>query len=150
MSRECTLQQLADLVEGRVEGNPHLVIRGLNGIEQADSDEITFILEIKQLPLPTTCQAGACIVPAGAGLLPIPTIVTDQPAVSAARIHTFFLATPFVAQGIHPSAVIGSGCTIPHQVSVGPLVCLGERVCVVEDCGCGAFILLRVMRKERS
>lgn len=128
MSRECTLQQLADLVKGSVEGDPHLLVRGLNGIEQAAPVEITFILDKKQLPLPATCQAGACIVPMGAGILPIPTIVTDQPAVAAARIHTFFLTTPFVAQGIHPSAVIGNGCAIPEEVSVGPLVCLGERV----------------------
>lgn len=132
MSRECTLQQLADLVEGRVEGNPHLVMRGLNGIEQAGPDELTFILESKQLPLPAACQAGACIVPADAGSLSIASIVTDQPAVAAARIHTFFLAAPFAAQGIHPSAVIGSGCTIPSQVSIGPLVCLGERVVLGE------------------
>jgi len=132
VSRECTLQQLADLVEGSVEGDPHLLVRGLNGIEQAGPGEITFILDKKQLPLPAICQAGACIVPVGAGPLAIPSIVTQQPAVAAARIHTFMLATPFVAQGIHPAAVIGNGCTIPKQVSIGPLVCLGERVVLGE------------------
>ncbi len=132
MSRECTLQQLADLVEGRVEGDPHLLIHGLNGIEQAGSGEITFILHTKQLPLPTSCHAGACIVPPDAGPLPIPSIVTGQPSVAAARIHTFLLEKEFVAKGIHPSAVIGSGCIIPEQVDIGPLVCLGERVVLGE------------------
>ncbi len=132
MSRECTLQQLADLVEGRVEGDPHLLVRVLNGIEYAQPGELTFILDKKQLPLPASCQAGACIVPTGAGPLPIPSIVTDQPSVAAARIHAFLLAESFMAQGVHPSAVIGNGCTIPEQISVGPLVCLGERVSLGE------------------
>lgn len=128
VSRECTLQQLADLVGGRVEGDPHLSVHGLNGIEQAGPREITFILDRKQLALLAHCQAGACIVPASAGPLSMPSIVTDQPAVAAARIHTFLLSNPFVAQGIHPSAVIGSNCTIPKEATVGPLVCLGDRV----------------------
>lgn len=132
MSRECTLQQLADLVDGRVEGDPNLPVRGLNGIDYAQPGEITFILDKKQLPLPAGCQAGACIVPPGVGSLPIPSIVTDQPSVAAARIHTFLLEQPFAAAGVHPSAVIGSGCTIPEQVSVGPLVCLGDRVVLGE------------------
>ena len=132
MARECTLQQLADLVQGRVEGDPNLIVRGLNGIEQAGPDEITFILEKKQLPLPPTCRAGACIVPVDAGPLSLSAIVSDLPSVAAARIHTFLLATPFVAQGIHPAAVIGRGCVIPEEVSIGPLVSLGERVILGE------------------
>jgi UDP-3-O-[3-hydroxymyristoyl] glucosamine N-acyltransferase len=132
VSRICTLQQLADLVGGKVEGDPHLPLHGLNGIDYAGPDEITFVLDARQLPLPVHCRAGACIVPPGAGPLSIPTIVTPQPSVAAAQIHTFLLATPFAAQGIHPSAVIGAGCTIPEAVSVGPLVCLGNGVVLGE------------------
>ena len=63
VSRECTLQQLADLVGGRVDGDPQLAIHGLNGIEYAQAGEITFILDKKQVPLAENCQASACIVP---------------------------------------------------------------------------------------
>ena len=41
--RECTLQQLADLVGGRVVGNPDLLIRTLNGIDFAADGEITWL-----------------------------------------------------------------------------------------------------------
>ena len=37
VSRECSLRQLADLVDGRVEGDPQLIIHGLNGIEYAQA-----------------------------------------------------------------------------------------------------------------
>lgn len=132
MSRECTLRQLADLVGGRVEGDPNLIVRGLNGIEYAQPGEITFILDRKQLPLPETCQASACIVPVDTEALDRPAIVTDQPSLAAARIHTFLLTEPFQAKGIHPSAVTGEGCVIPREVTIGPLVCLGDRVTLGE------------------
>ncbi len=132
MTRECTLQQLADLVGGSVVGDPHLPVRALNGIEHAGPGEITFVLDVRQLPLPAHCQAVACIVPRDAGPMTLPTIVTPQPSVAAAQIHTFLLSTPFAAQGIHPSAIIGNDCTIPAAVSIGPLVSLGDGVVLGE------------------
>ncbi|MCL2457360.1 MAG: UDP-3-O-(3-hydroxymyristoyl)glucosamine N-acyltransferase [Desulfobulbus sp.] len=132
MPRECSLRQLADLVGGRVEGDPDLVVRGLNGIEHAQAGEITFVLDGKHLPLPEQCLASACIIPAGVDSLPIPAIVAEQPAVAAARIHAFLLAEPFRAQGVHPSAVLGAGCVLPAEVTIGPLVVLGDRVVVGE------------------
>jgi UDP-3-O-[3-hydroxymyristoyl] glucosamine N-acyltransferase len=132
VSRECSLRQLADLVDGRVEGDPNLVVRSLNGIEFAQAGEITFILDSKQLGLLAECRASACIVPTGVESPPLSVLVAEQPAVAAARIHAFLLAEPFQARGIHPSAVVGEGCTLPQAVTVGPLVCLGDRVVLGE------------------
>lgn len=128
VSCEYSLRQLAQWVGGRVEGDGDLVIRGLNGIEYARPGEITFVLERKQLPLPEGCRASACIVPADAEDAGLPVIVTEQPSVAAAKIHAMLLARPFEATGVHPSAVVGKGCVIPREVSVGPLVCLGDAV----------------------
>lgn len=128
MCRECTLQQLADLVGGRVEGDASLIVRGLNGVEFAQPGEITFVLDGKYLPLPEQCRASACIVPEGTEPLPIPRLIAAQPAVAAARIHAFLLHKPFRAKGVHPSTVIGEDCVLPAEVTIGPLVCLGDRV----------------------
>ncbi len=132
MSRDCTLQQLADLVGGRVDGDPQLAIHGLNGIEYAQAGEITFILDKKQVPLAENCRASACIVPSGVDSLPIAALVTDQPSLAAARIHSFLLSEPFLARGVHSSAVIGEGCVLPKEVTIGPLVCLGDQVILGE------------------
>lgn len=128
MTRFYTLQQLADVVDGQVVGDPETRIHGLNGIEYAQAGEITFVLEKKQLPLPEHCRASACIVPADAGPQKLPLIISDQPAVAAARIHNYLLARPFQAGGVHPSAVIGADCVLPKEVTIGPFVCLGDRV----------------------
>lgn len=128
MTRTYTLRQLADLVGGQIEGNPDTRIHGLNGIDYAQPGEITFVLDTKQLPLPASCQAAACIAPATTPPQALPLICIDQPSVAAARIHTYLLARPFQATGIHPAAVIGVDCVIPKEVSIGPLVCIGDRV----------------------
>ncbi len=132
MPCEYTLQQLAELVGGQVHGDPQCQIRGLNGFELAGAGEITFLLERKQLPIAEHCRATACVVPVGSGPQVIPTIECEQPAVAAARIHQYLLYQPFVAQGIHPSAVLGDGCQIPKQVSIGAQVALGQEVQVGE------------------
>ncbi len=142
MSHEYTLQQLADLVGGRVEGDPQLSVRGFNGIEYAESNELTFVLSTKQLPLLANCKAAACVVPEEVGPLGIATIVSDQPAVAAARIHTHLLARPFIAGGVHPSAVIGKACHIPTEVTIGPLACLGDGVVLGEQVTIGAGVVV--------
>lgn len=131
-SRFHTLGELAELVDGLVVGDPSVRITGLNGFEFAGSDEITFLLDRRQLPTLAACPAAACIVARGTGPQPIPTIECPDPAVAAARIHSHLLARPFQARGVHPTAVIGDGCRIPLQVSVGPLVCLGDGVVLGE------------------
>ncbi|MDD2463612.1 MAG: UDP-3-O-(3-hydroxymyristoyl)glucosamine N-acyltransferase [Desulfobulbus sp.] len=122
------MQHLAELVGGQVQGDPDLVIHGLNGIEYAQDGEITFVLDKKQLPLPEGCRASACIAPSGVDAVDIPLLLTDQPSVAAAKIHTVLVAQPFNTTGIHPSAVVGENCRIPEQVSIGALVCLGNNV----------------------
>jgi UDP-3-O-[3-hydroxymyristoyl] glucosamine N-acyltransferase len=128
VAREYSLQQLADLVGGRVLGDPDVLIHGLNGIEYAQAGEITFVLEQKQLPLPEACRASACICPANIASADIPLLLSDQPSVAAAKIHSTLVGESFQATGVHPAAVVGRGCTIPEEVSIGALVCLGNNV----------------------
>ena len=128
MSAQYTVQQLAELVGGQVEGDGQCLIHGLSGIEYAQDGELTFVLDARQLPLPESCHASACVVPPGSAPLAIPTIVVAQPSVAAADIHRYLLARPFQATGIHPTAVIGTGCTLPGEISIGALVYIGNNV----------------------
>lgn len=130
MSVQYTLQQLAELVGGQVEGDGQCLVHGMNGIEYAGNGELTFVLDVRQLPLPESCQASACIVPPGSAPLNIPTIVVAQPSVAAADIHRYLLARPFQATGIHPTAVIGTGGTFPGDISIGALVYIGNKVTI--------------------
>ncbi len=128
MAKRYTLNELAALVEGEVVGDGSLQVRGLNGVEMAGADEITFVMNNKMLNALTGSRAAACIVPQGTEKLDLPHIKVRNPEYAAAVIHNHFLIEPFNAMGIHPSAHVGSKCQISDEVSVGPLVSIGDRV----------------------
>ena len=55
--------------------------------------------------------------------------------------HEFFLKTPYKnrsVKGIHPSVVLGEGCTIASDVRIGPNVVIGDRVTLAEQVYIGA------------
>lgn len=123
-----SLRQLADLVSADIQGDPDLMISALNGIDLAGPGEITYILDPKQCAQAQASAASACIVPPGCIVSGKACLVAGETAVAVAKIHTFLLARPFQAAGIHSSAVIGTNCHIPEQVSIGPQVSIGNNV----------------------
>lgn len=125
--KSCTLDELAGLVGGRVVGDGNLPVSGLNSLDLAGEDEITFLISAKMRERLAASRAAACIVPEG--FAPgMPCIQVADPDYAATVIHRHFLARPFQATGVHPSAQVGSGCEIAAEVSIGPLVCIGDRV----------------------
>ena len=130
MAKSYTLQELAALVAGKVVGDEHKTIHitGLNSIDLAGPGELTFLLDVHQADLLTNCSASACLVPREIDGLAMAQIVVGDPGLAEAVIHNHILATPFIARGIHDSAVVGQDCEISDQVTIGPLVCIGDRV----------------------
>lgn len=122
------MNELAALVQGEVVGDGDLRVSGLNGIDLAGSDEITFLTNTKYAPALAGSKAAACITPLDIGELPLPYIRVRNPEYAATVIHNHFLAEPFTAMGIHPEAQIGNDCQIDKEVSIGPLVAIGDRV----------------------
>lgn len=128
MATSYTLAELAALVDGQVRGDSSLKVSALNGIEYAGPGEITFILQAKQVEALTECGATACLVPEDVTEASLPVIAVARPELAAALIHNHLLEEPFTAKGVHPTAVVGEGCSIPQQVIIGPQACLGDRV----------------------
>ncbi len=129
MSRSYSLQELAEYVGGKVAGDPSKKICGLNGFELAGPEEITYLNTERQMAEKLQfCRAGACIVPVENDSMPVNCIVVDPVDIAAARIHNLLLEKSFQAKGIHPRAVIGSDCEIDEEVTIGPMVAVGDRV----------------------
>lgn len=135
-----TVEELAALVEGVVQGDGRAEVAGFNDLERAKQGEITFLADAKLVDKLARCRASALITtPALApALAPILAgqesgvgrnlILVDNPYLAATRIQNHLLAQPFVATGIHPRAVIGEDCHLPGEVSIGPGVVLGDGV----------------------
>ncbi|WP_028582279.1 UDP-3-O-(3-hydroxymyristoyl)glucosamine N-acyltransferase [Desulfogranum japonicum] len=129
MSRSYSLQELAEYVGGVVVGDPLQQISGLNGFDLAGPGEITYLNTARQVDEKMhLCQAGACIIPVERDSPPVSCIIIDPVDIAAARIHNLLLETPFQAKGIHPQAVLGSDCEVADEVTIGPMVVVGDRV----------------------
>jgi len=123
-----TLAELATLVGGELAGPAELAISGLNDLALAGAGEITFVTDARRLEGLAASGASAVILPQVAAACERPAIRVRNPYLAAAIIHNLFLARPFVAGGIHPTAVVGNGCRIPAAITIGPHAVIGNGV----------------------
>jgi len=125
-----TLAGLAHLVGGEVVGDGATVISGVADLSSARAGQLTFLTHEKNVALLDRSQATAAVVPRCRRDFSLPVIQVGDPNLAFAIIHNHFLQRPFSARGIDPRAVVGPGCQIPAEVTVGPLAVLGARVVV--------------------
>lgn len=127
--RTKTLAQLAAMVHGEVDGDPDIRINSLADLETATEGSISFIVKAKNSEQILSTKASAVIIPQTVSAsFDKPLLRVRDPYWAAAVIHNFFLAKPFVSEGIDPMAVIGAECSIPDEVAIGPFAVLGDRV----------------------
>lgn len=122
--------ELAVLVRGELVGQVDPLISALVDLESAESGEVSFLSGKPRPGQIESCRASLLLVPRGCPPLPMATIQVDDPVWAAAVIHNHLLARDFLPGGIHPSVVVGRHCTIPEEITIGPLVCLGDRVTI--------------------
>ena len=123
-----TLGELAEAVQGRLDGPKDMLITGISSLNSAGSSEITFALNPRLADAVASSGAGALILPEGWPFEePRPKIFVKDPYLAYARVAGLFAEKAFEAKGIHPSAVIGQGCKISKQVTIGPGAVIGDR-----------------------
>ncbi len=122
------LAELAALVQGELVGDPEVLIGGVADFDSAVAGEITFVADLKRGARLDECKASAIIVPLAVTEISGPAIRVRNPYLAVAHIHALFVAEPFVATGVDARAVVGHDCHIPADVSISPLVYLGNRV----------------------
>ncbi|TKB26534.1 UDP-3-O-(3-hydroxymyristoyl)glucosamine N-acyltransferase [Desulfopila sp. IMCC35006] len=124
-----SVADLAEMVEGQVLGDATVLIGGFAPLDTAGPKEISFLAKAKMASLLATTSAGAVLVPPGVEAVgSLPVIRVKDPYLAVAIIHSFFVAVPFVAKGIHPRAFVGENCLLGKEISIAPLAVLGDRV----------------------
>lgn len=124
-----SIQELADLVGGEVTGDGRMIVTGVADLQAAGPTDISFLQKSGQEALLAETRAGVVVVPPEAAT-DLPAIRVTNPTLAITLIHRKFLDKPFVAQGIHATALIGEGCRIAAQVSIGPQVVIGDQVII--------------------
>lgn len=127
-----TVAQIAEKIEGRVEGDPGLEITGVAPLGQARPGQISFLTSRKEAAGLKDTGASAAIVDLKVRIPEGLTVIrSDNPNVARARASWLFVDRPVepgrVMDGAHvePSAEIGSGATIYPLAYVGAGALIG-------------------------
>jgi UDP-3-O-[3-hydroxymyristoyl] glucosamine N-acyltransferase len=144
-SGRLTLDRVAELVGGRVEGDRSLVVAGVAPVDEAGPDQLAFLALKRYARFTAESAAGAFLVaeemrsyvPEGRSCV----VVADAyPALRAllTHIHPEEVPTP----GVHPTAVLGRGVDLGADVHVGPYVVLDDDVTVGAGSAIGAHCVV--------
>lgn len=140
-----TVQQLVARFGGTFQGDGARTIDGLAPLDRAQATQLAFLANPKYLPQVAASMAGAVLVSPGdlARLTPEERaastavwVVTPNPYAYFARVAQWFVAAaaPVTPPGVHSSAQVDPGATVPASATVGAHVVieagavLGERV----------------------
>ncbi len=123
-----TLGELAALLQGEVKGPPELELEGIAAVEDAGPREITFIAQKRYARLVSRSQAGAFIVAPDLADLPRPLIIVPHPYLAYARVAALFAPAQRRWAGISDQACLGRDLKLGREVSIAPLVFIGDRV----------------------
>jgi UDP-3-O-[3-hydroxymyristoyl] glucosamine N-acyltransferase len=144
-SQTLTAQAVADLVGGRLLGEGETPLTGVGPIDRAGAGLLTFVSSAKYLPEFRASRAAAVLVPqelAGEPLGPRTRIVVDDPHRALREALLALAPEPVPAAGIHPTALIGRGTSLGHDVTIGPHAILGENVRLGARSRLGAGVVL--------
>ena len=120
-----TVEQIAQLVGGTIQGEPALCITGVNGIKEAKAGDITFARSARYFPQLKETAASAVLAPAPAPDVDITTICVEQPDVAFFMVLQKFAPEPVhPAPGVHAHAVVAPDAIVGMNISAGPFVCI--------------------------
>ena len=128
-----SLADLAELVGGRVIGDPDVTIERVASIEDAGPGDIAFVGHPRYRRFLASCNAGAVIVadePAGGSSLNL--LRVDDPYRAFARIHALFNPPPAHDAAISPLAAIEPTAVVDDEAAVYPYCYVGRNARVGE------------------
>jgi UDP-3-O-[3-hydroxymyristoyl] glucosamine N-acyltransferase len=139
-----TLQELASISGGELVGDPKLEITGAASLAEATSGEISFFGNRKYIGLLRKTRASAVFVPPDfAELLALAQVRVSNPTKAFEQVVLKFAPKPITyAQGIHPSAIVGSGVRLGEHVSIQPHVVIEDGSQIGDDTiiGAGSYV----------
>lgn len=129
-----TVDELADLIGGRVSGDAHISIEYVASVGSASVGAVAFVEDRKALESAQDCAASALIVPDGAGerareiAQKVPAIIeASKPKLAFALIGRILHPQKRREPLIHATAVVAPGANIALTAYIGPHVSIGEN-----------------------
>ncbi|WP_282166890.1 UDP-3-O-(3-hydroxymyristoyl)glucosamine N-acyltransferase [Shewanella japonica] len=134
-----TLKELGQLLGATILGDDSLEITGVATLEDAASDQLSFLANSKYRAQLESSQAGAVLLSEkDAEDYSGNALVLKDPYVGFARVAQLLDTTPKVATGIHPSAVIHASAQLGENVAIAANVVIDANVIIGNDVQIGA------------
>jgi len=161
---DATLADIAQWVDGRVDGPGTVPITGVNALHEAGPTDIAFVSDKKYWSAAASSGAGALLVGEDFPEGDTPLVRVSNPRAAMALLLTRVEAERRQPPGnVHPAAIISPGVTIGQRVSIDAnvRVCSGTTIgddtviyagaYIGNDCviGPGCFIYSNVTVRER-
>lgn len=140
-----SLDEVAALTGGRVEGEPDIRIRGVAPVHDAGPHDLALLADRKYLKHLEERLPGAVLVSeelaAEAGAVPARVVVEDPHRALVPLLERLHPA-PEPSPGVHPTAVLGRGVRLGADVTVGPYAVLGDGTTVGDRVRIGAHAVV--------
>jgi UDP-3-O-[3-hydroxymyristoyl] glucosamine N-acyltransferase len=134
-AKKYTVQQLSELLNGKLIGETNYQISEPEQIESANTNSITFIGNKKYIPLWDKSKAAAAIVDRSLGLTNPGKnrafIEVDNADLAMAKLLDLFIPDPVkLYAGIHPSATVEANAEIKEGAIIGAHAYIGNNVSI--------------------
>jgi UDP-3-O-[3-hydroxymyristoyl] glucosamine N-acyltransferase len=123
-----TVGELAQRIEGAVEGDHGALIVGVSSIDEAEFGDVVFAENARFLSRAAKSRASAIVSFLDATTPDKPLIKVDNPRYAFAKILELFRQPLNVEPGIHPTAVVGRNFHYGENASIGPHCTVGDNV----------------------
>ncbi len=124
-----TAQQIARMVNARVQGNPDAAVSGVSSFDDADPGDLTFAVDHTFLSRLDQTRAGIVLVPEDENLSfadDRTILFSDNPKLSFFKVVEYLFPEEPLEEFIHPFAVIGDDCTIGSGTRIEANVSIGK------------------------
>lgn len=128
-----SLKKIANLVGGNVIGNDSFIIEGINSLDTAAQGEISFFADRKYKESLRKTKASAIIVSEENLLFKGPQVVVSNPVLAYAKVASIFAPPVPRYPGISEQAVLHDSTRIGKNVSIYPLVYVGEEALIGDN-----------------
>lgn len=145
MQKSYSLKELAQQIGATIRGNANVLIDSIAPLDKAQSNQLTFISNIKFRDLLAQSQAGILVVSENDVEFCSPEsnlLIVKDPYVAYAVLAQYMDSTPKAAAGIAPSAVISASAKLGENVSIGANAVIEDEVELGDNViiGTGCFI----------
>lgn len=139
-----TAREIAELINGQVDGDGATLVKGACGIKEAVSGDITFLANTKYQSLLKHTRATVIIVPPDVSVPQDKVAIRhENPSMAFTRLMEEIGPRPVnYKPGIHETAVIGKGVKLGKNISLQAHVVIGDKAVIGDNVVLGPGVVI--------